>query len=93
VSTAADADISLTGQTARIMARINQQLADMNLEFASVVKLTAHYAGGASPQDLHDNMKIRHGYHATPGPASTGLPVTGFADPACRISVTVTARA
>lgn len=91
--TAADADISLTGQTARIMAHINRHLAGLGLDFSNVVKLTAHYAGGASPQDLHDNMKIRHSYHATPGPASTGLPVTGFADPACRIAVTVTARA
>jgi enamine deaminase RidA (YjgF/YER057c/UK114 family) len=59
--------------------------------FADVVKLTAHYTGGATEEELHGNMKVRHGFYASPDPASTGLPVAGLGSEKCRIAIDVVA--
>lgn len=82
----------LVGQTRAIMDAIARALDGEGLSFGDVVKLTAHYVGGATPEELHGNMKVRHGYHASPGPASTGLPVTALACPDARIAIDVHAR-
>jgi len=77
----------LVEQTRSIMSGIERSLEDHGLSFENVTKLTAHYVGGASAEDLHDNMTVRHGFYSSPGPASTGLPVYGLLDPRCRISI------
>lgn len=84
-------DINLVDQTKRIMGGIERVFDRLGVTFADVVKSTAHYVGGSSPEELHDNMRVRNGYYVKPGPASTGLPVFGFSDPASRIVVDVTA--
>jgi len=77
----------LVEQTRSIMSGIEHSLEDHGLSFENVTKLTAHYVGGASAEDLHDNMTVRHGYYSSPGPASTGLPVYGLLDSRCGISI------
>ena len=87
----ADPERDLVAQTRPIMLGIERSLAQANMTFADVVKLTAHYVGSASPEDLHGNMSVRHSFYRKPGPASTGLPVTGLCNRDCRLSIDVVA--
>lgn len=80
-------DLNLVEQTKVVMDRLDQTLSKEALEWAHVVKISAPYVGDASEADLHENLKIRHGFHAKPGPASTGLPVRSFLDRPCKIVV------
>lgn len=89
----ADPARSLVGQTESIMAGLDQSLTAEGLSFADVVKLTAHYVGGASAEELHGNMKVRHSYYVSPGPASTGLPVHALLNPDCKVAIDVVAKA
>ena len=89
--TGADRRLNLVGQTSAIMEGIDGSLKAAGMSFTDVVKLTAHYTGGASESELHDNMKVRHGFYASPGPASTGLPVAALGTDACRIAIEVVA--
>lgn len=82
-----DAGCGLVEQTRQIMSGIDRALTANGLTFNSVTKLTAHYAGGASSEDLHGNMQVRHSFYSKPGPASTGLPVSGFHGRGCLISI------
>ncbi|WP_375595800.1 RidA family protein [Algihabitans albus] len=87
----ADPQGDLVSQTSAIMSRISEDLESAGMSFANVVKLTAHYVGGASAEELHGNMKVRHGHYRKPGPASTGLPVASLLDKDCRIAIAVMA--
>ena len=89
----ADPVRNLVGQTESIMAGLDQSLKAAGLSFADVVKLTAHYVGGASADELHGKMKVTHGYYASPGPASTGIPVHALLNPDCRIAIDIVAKA
>ncbi len=80
----------LVQQTEVVMKGLAKAMAAIEVDFADVVKSTAHYVGGSSAAELHDNMAVRNAYYTSPGPASTGLPVFGFADPASRIVVDLT---
>ena len=85
ISAAVDED--LVGQTRSIMDALERALETERMSFANVVKLTTHYCGGASAEDLHGNMTVRHSYYGTPGPASTGVPVKALHDPHSRVSI------
>ncbi len=74
-------------QTKAIMDAHAQVLHAEGLEFTNVVKQQTHYVGSSDAEDLYANMRIRNGYYAKPGPASTGLAVHGFADPATAITI------
>lgn len=87
----ADSGRDLVAQTSAIMDGIDNSLRAAGGSFADVVKLTAHYTGGASEQELHGNMKVRHRFYSSPGPASTGLPVQGLGNDDCRIAIDVMA--
>lgn len=87
----ADPSGNLVDQTRTIMSGLAEALERQDMSFDNVTKLTAHYVGGASPEELHDNMIIRHGFYARPGPASTGLPVSALNNPHCRIAIDVVA--
>ncbi|WP_108879688.1 Rid family hydrolase [Anderseniella sp. Alg231-50] len=89
--TCAQSNLDLVGQTSMIMQGLDTGLRASGMSFADVVKLTAHYTGGATEQELHGNMKVRHGFYASPGPASTGLPVAGLGNGKCRMAVNVVA--
>ncbi len=69
------------------MRAIDRSLAGAGLRFADVCKATTHYAGGSTEAELHDNMSVRNGYYAAPGPSSTGLPVAAF--PLSRSLITI----
>ena len=85
-----DASLGLVAQTERIMDAIASTLADSGAGFDAVVKSTTLYVGGSSEADLHENMSVRNRRYAAPGPASTGLPVFGFADARSVLTVDVT---
>ncbi|MEO1160822.1 MAG: Rid family hydrolase, partial [Pseudomonadota bacterium] len=87
--TCARSGLDLVEQTSTIMQGLDTGLRAAGLSFADVVKLTAHYTGGATEEELHGNMKVRHGFYADPGPASTGLPVAGLGNEKCRIAISV----
>ena len=82
-----DGSLGLVPQTSSMMTALAETLNDQGLDFAAVVKSTSHYVGDSSADELFDNMTIRNGYYPKPGPASTGLPVAGFADANSRIAV------
>lgn len=85
--------MGLVDQTRHIMSGIERSLASENMTFGNVTKLTAHYVGGANPEELHNNMAIRHSYYSSPGPASTGLPVMALQNPQCKIAIDLVALA
>jgi enamine deaminase RidA (YjgF/YER057c/UK114 family) len=82
-----DGNLGLVQQTSCLMAALAETLKGQHLDFGAVVKSTSHYIGGNSTEELLENMKVRNGYYSAPGPASTGLPVSGFADANSRIVV------
>lgn len=69
----------LVQQTEAVMEALEVALAEEGLTFADVVKSTTHYCGEPTPQDLHDNMAVRNRRYSAPGPASTGIRVSGLA--------------
>lgn len=77
----------LVEQTRAIMRTIDAHLRQRDLRFSDVRKSTTYYLAGGSAEELHLNMQVRNGYYTKPGPASTGLPVTGFASSASLITV------
>ena len=84
-----DDTLDLIGQTTACMDAIAAELAARDLGFGDVVKSTAYYVAGSSPEELHGNMSVRHSYYDLPGPASTGLPVYGFGDERSAIIIDV----
>jgi enamine deaminase RidA (YjgF/YER057c/UK114 family) len=82
-----DGDLALVPQTSQLMASLAEALIAVDMDFEAVVKSTSHYVGGSSNEELFENMTIRNSYYNKPGPASTGLPVSGFADKNSRIAV------
>jgi enamine deaminase RidA (YjgF/YER057c/UK114 family) len=74
-------------QTAALMALIEDALRAEGLTFASVSKSTTCYAGKPTAHELHENMQVRNARYRKPGPASTGIPVARFANPAARVSI------
>ena len=85
-----DAAANLVSQTTTVMDHIADALTARGLDFSDVAKSTTHYAGGASAEELHSNMAVRNRRYSAPGPASTGIPVSGFADSASKVVVDVT---
>ncbi len=85
-----DASLGLIDQTRRIMAALDATLVRIGLDFSAVVKSTTHYTGDPSAETLHGNMAVRNRSYRKPGPASTGVPVFGFADTASRVVVALT---
>lgn len=73
------------------MQAFAETLSAANLSFADVVKSTTHYTGAATAEELHDNMAVRNCRYSSPGPASTGIRVSGLADPAARTAITLLA--
>lgn len=84
-----DESLGLVEQTEEIMEAIAAALADEGLDFGAVVKSTTLYTGGSTAAELHNNMAVRNRRYTKPGPASTGLPVFGFADARSQLTVDV----
>ena len=71
------------------MASIAETMSAQGWSFDAVCKATTHYVGSSTADDLHDNMKVRNAYYRSPGPASTGLPVSAFPFSSSKIAVDV----
>ncbi len=84
-----DASLGLVAQTERIMEAIAASLEGKGAGFDAVVKSTTLYVGDSSEDELHQNMSVRNRRYTTPGPASTGLPIFGFADASSMLTVDV----
>lgn len=70
---------NMVAQTRTAMANIEKVLAELGATLSDVVKVTTFYEGGASAEDLHENLCIRSdSYAADRGPATTGIPVPGL---------------
>ncbi len=76
-------------QTAEIMQAFAAVMAQHGLGFPDVVKSTTHYVGAATEAELHDNMAVRNLRYSAPGPASTGVRVTGLAEPGALTAITL----
>jgi enamine deaminase RidA (YjgF/YER057c/UK114 family) len=79
----------LVPQTAEIMQAFAAVMAQHGLGFPDVVKSTTHYVGAATEAELHDNMAVRNLRYSAPGPASTGVRVTGLAEPGALTAITL----
>ncbi len=84
--------VNLADQTRVVMNALSVTLADRGMSFANVVKSTAFYAGQNTPEEMHANMSIRNAYYASPGPASTGVPIARMADPGAKVRVELVLR-
>lgn len=89
--TCSDGSLTLVEQTKAIMPAIGDALSSEGMTFADVAKSTTHYVGGATPDELHDNMAVRHSFYSMPGPTSTGLPVQALGDANAHIAIDVIA--
>jgi enamine deaminase RidA (YjgF/YER057c/UK114 family) len=70
---------SATGTAADLAQAAHQAMDRLALDRMpdfTPLKATTHYAGGPGPEDLHGNLAVRHARFPSPGPASTGVPVT-----------------
>ena len=85
-----DETLGLVAQTEAIMSRFDVVLPSIDFGYNHVAKSTTHYVGGSTAAELHDNMSVRNRRYNKPGPASTGLPVYGFADPASKVVIDIT---
>lgn len=81
------APYELAPQTTVVMEHMSQLLQAAEMDFSHVIKANTHYRGGADAEDLHENLEIRSSYYSAPGPASTGVPVSGLPAAAAMISV------
>jgi enamine deaminase RidA (YjgF/YER057c/UK114 family) len=79
----------LVPQTSEIMQAFAAVMAQHGLGFPDVVKSTTHYVGAATEAELHDNMAVRNLRYSPPGPASTGVRVTGLAEPGALTAITL----
>ena len=66
----------MVAQTRIAMHNIKTVLAEFGASLDDVVKVTTFYQGSASADALHENLLIRSGSYNTPGPATSGIPVT-----------------
>ena len=74
-------------QTALVMKRLAVALERSHASIADLVKVNVHYVGGPTPEDLHRNVDVRSRFYASPGPASTGVPVPRLHPPGASIVV------
>lgn len=89
LSAVAPHSAGLVAQTEVIMQAFSATLDRIGLSFRDVVKSTTHYVGAATPEELHDNMKVRNRRYSNPGPTSTGIRVVALADPAALTAITL----
>jgi len=81
----------LVKQTRISMDNIAKVLAGFGLGFDNTVKVNAFYRGGASYEQLQDNLSIRSSCFTEPGPATTGVPLPALAYPGMMIEIEIIA--
>jgi enamine deaminase RidA (YjgF/YER057c/UK114 family) len=69
----------MVAQTRIAMDYIGRVLADLDLGFEHVVKVSSFYIGGTGEEVLRPNAETRFSYFPAQGPTSTGVPVPNLA--------------
>lgn len=77
----------LSAQTHLAMESLGQHLAAFGTDFEHLVKVNTYYRSPGGAEALHQNLSIRSSYYASPGPASTGMPVPVLDPPGAMISI------
>jgi enamine deaminase RidA (YjgF/YER057c/UK114 family) len=72
-------DGDLIRQTHITMQNVRKVLAGFGLTLDDVVKNNTFYRGTAGPDAIVANQRVRAGYYAEPGPATTGIPLPSLA--------------
>ncbi len=85
------ARVDLAGQTRIMMDRLCAALAAAGADTRDVVRLSVFYVGDGTAEDWEKPARLRAGYFDEPGPAATGIPVTGFAQPGLLTKIAATA--
>ncbi|MFK8076939.1 MAG: RidA family protein [Granulosicoccus sp.] len=78
-------------QTRIMMTQLDNVLKLAGASASDVVKLNVFYQGDGTAENWEEPARIRADFFPEPGPAATGIAVTGFADPAMRTQIAVTA--
>jgi len=74
-------------QTRFVMSGVERELRKHDASLADLAKVTVHYVGGPTPEDLHRNLDVRSQHYVPPGPASTGVPVPALQLPGATILI------
>lgn len=82
---------ALVPQTRTSMENIARILAGFGAKLDNIVSVRAFYAGGASPETLHDNLRVRSASFSEPGPTTTGIPLPCLAYESMEIEIEVVA--
>lgn len=80
-------------QTSIMMEQLGKALSLANVTCDDVLKLNVFYEGDGTAQNWEEPARIRASYFSDPGPAATGIAVTGFANASVKTKISVTARA
>jgi len=78
-------------QTRLMMSQLSAVLDLAGATASDVLKLNVFYEGDGTAENWEEPAKIRANFFAEPGPAATGIAVTGFAQPQLRTKIAVTA--
>ncbi|MBT5416108.1 MAG: RidA family protein [Rhodospirillaceae bacterium] len=65
-------------QTVVVMENIRRTLACYGLNMDDMVKVNTFYRGGASYDELHENLSVRSASFFDPGPSTTGIPLAAL---------------
>jgi len=83
----------LPQQTQVMMDQLSHALACVEATPADVLKLNVFYAGDGTAENWQEPALIRAGYFPDPGPAATGIAVSGFTQSGLMTKIAVTAAA
>ncbi|MFK7856218.1 MAG: RidA family protein [Granulosicoccus sp.] len=78
-------------QTRIMMSHLEDVLTLAGVSASDVLKLNVFYQGDGTAENWEEPASIRAGFFPEPGPAATGIAVTGFADSRLRTQIAVTA--
>jgi enamine deaminase RidA (YjgF/YER057c/UK114 family) len=81
----------LIAQTTLMMDQLGLALGAAGADCDDVLKLNVFYAGDGTAQNWEKPALIRAGYFASPGPAATGISVSGFEREGLMSKIAVTA--
>jgi enamine deaminase RidA (YjgF/YER057c/UK114 family) len=78
-------------QSHAVLQEIAELLESDGLDLDDVAKFNIYYRGEGTQDDWATAARVRAGYFTEPGPATTGIPVPGFADESVLIAMQVLA--
>jgi enamine deaminase RidA (YjgF/YER057c/UK114 family) len=78
-------------QSHAVLGEIAELLESRGLDLDDVAKFNIYYRGEGTQDDWATAARVRAAYYSEPGPATTGIPVPGFADESVLIAMQVLA--